>query len=723
MHPVSNIWFTLNRGILTEVFHPTVDSACTRDLGLLITDRQEFFSEEKCDTHSEVSYLADGVPAFHVVNTCARGRYRVEKRVLTDSFRPTLLQEVTFQPLTGKLSDYAVYALLNPHLDNQGGGNTAWLDEFKGVPMLFAKRNGLILALACSVPWRKRSVGFVGTTDGWQDVSQHKQMTWMHERAEDGNVALIGEVDLAAGDGRFLLALSFGRNEGEAACRARASLEQGFEAARSVYVRDWTNWQQGLLKLEGSKAHPQNLYRISAAVMRTHEDKYFPGGIVASLATPWGFSKGDGDMGYHRLWPRDMIQTVGGQLAIQQHEDARRVLSYLRVTQEADGHWPQNMFTNGTPSWNGIQLDETAFVILLVNLARRENAWDDNDVAAFWPMVRRAASYLVCHGPVTPLDRWEEESGYFASTMAVEIPALLIAAELAQRAAEPEVATYLRETADAWYAIIDRLMYVTDTDLARQAGVDGYYVRFALPDQLQAEKPAAGSVTLKNHAKGEGQHAVAEIVSPDSLCLVRNGLRAADDPRIVNTVRVIDSLLKVDTPHGPCWHRYNDDGYGEHADGSPFDGTGIGRVWPLMTGERAHYELAAGHRDEAEELLRVMERLANESGLLPEQIWDSPDIPEHGLRFGRPSGSAMPLVWAHAEYVKLRRSLHDGKVFDMPAQAARRYLVEKTDSPRVFWRFEQPCSVMAMGKILRLEVLAAAVVRWSHDGGQTQQEI
>ena len=656
LNPVSDVWFTLSDGILTEVFHPFVDMACTRDLEMLVTDRQKFFSEEKRHTRSQVSYLSDGVPAFRVVNTCERGRYRLEKLVLTDPCRPTVLQQVHFMPLQGKLTDYSIYVLLNPHLQNQGSGNTAWVGEYKGVSLLLARRNGMTLALACSARWRKRSAGFVGTSDGWQDVSQHKQMDWTYERAEHGNVALTGEVDLEASEGQFLLVLSFGRNEGEAGYRARASLLQGFEAARKGYVHAWSEWQNALLPLEGSKQHPQNLYHISAAVMRTHEDKHFPGSIVASLATPWGFSQGDGDLGYHRVWPRDMIQTVGGLMAIQQHEDARRVLSYFRVTQDADGHWPQNMLTNGLHSWNGIQLDETAFVILLVDLARREHALDEDNLASFWPMVRRAVGYLVRHGPVTPLDRWEEESGYFASTMSVEIPALLAAADLADHHGEPDLASYLRETADAWNAVIERLLYVTGTDLARQASVDGYYVRFARPDQLEASTPAAGSVTLKNHSPGQGHHPVAEIVSPDVLSLVRFGLRAADDPRVISTVRVIDMLLKVDTPRGPCWHRYNDDGYGEHADGAPFDGTGIGRVWPLLTGERAHYELAAGRPDEAEKLLRVMEGFANDSGLIPEQIWDSPDIPEHELYFGRPAGSAMPLVWAHAEYLKLRRS-------------------------------------------------------------------
>ncbi len=203
---------------------------------------------------------------------------------------------------------------------------------------------------------------------------------------------------------------------------------------------------------------------------------------------------------------------------------------------------------------------------------------------------------------------------------------------------------------------------------------------------------------------------------------MRFGLRAADDPRIVNTVKVIDALLKVETPYGPAWHRYNDDGYGEHEDGSPFDGAGIGRAWPLLTGERAHYELSAGHRDEAGRLLRALEAFANEGGLIPEQIWDSDDIPDAELYFGRPSGSAMPLVWAHAEYVKLHRSLRDGRVFDMPPQTFQRYVIDGTGSPYAVWRFNHKCQSIPTGKTLRIETLAPAVAHWSSDDWQSAHD-
>ena len=203
------------------------------------------------------------------------------------------------------------------------------------------------------------------------------------------------------------------------------------------------------------------------------------------------------------------------------------------------------------------------------------------------------------------------------------------------------------------------------------------------------------------------------MVSPDALALVRFGLRAADDPRVVNTVKVIDALLKVDTPRGPAWRRYNGDGYGEHDDGGPFDGTGVGRLWPLLTGERAHYELAAGRLDVASQLARAMEAFAGEGGLLPEQVWDAPDIPERELWAGDATGSARPLVWAHAEYVKLRRSIDAGVVFDQPVLTVERYLRTRTaESPYVVWRPNNKIRVMTAGKTLRIEMLQRATVHW-----------
>jgi len=316
---------------------------------------------------------------------------------------------------------------------------------------------------------------------------------------------------------------------------------------------------------------------------------------------------------------------------------------------------------------------------------------------------------------VSPQDRWEEEPGYSPFTIATEIAALLAAADLADAQASKAAADYLRETADAWNDSIERWLYVSGTELARRHAVEGYYVRVAQPDRADAASPRDGFVPIKNRPPDQATGVAALIVSLDALAFVRFGLRAANDPRIESTVKVIDATLRVETPRGPAWRRYQGDAYGEHADGEPFDGTGIGRAWPLLTGERAHYELAAGRTDEAERLAQAMETLAGPHGLLAEQVWDGPDIPDRGLFLGHPSGSAMPLVWAHAEYVKLRRSLEVGEIFDRPAQTVQRYLVEKTTSPHITWRFNNKVRAMPPGRILRIETLAAAIVHWSVD--------
>jgi len=714
----SFVWFTCSHGIFDEIYYPRLDIACVRDMGLLVADGLSFFSEEKRDTTSQVSFLAEGVPAYRMLNTCKAGRFRIDKEMLSDPRREVVLQSTRFIPLQGKLGDYSLFVLLAPHLANHGAKNTGWFGDFKGVPMLFAQREASALALACSAPWKKCSVGYSGISDGWQDVAEHKRLTRTYNRAEDGNIAMTGEIDIQASNGHFVLALGFGRTPAEAGHRARASLLDGFDSARDHYVNHWRDWQQHLLPLEQSEPGKPDLYRTSAAVLRLHEAKHFPGGAIASLSIPWGYAKGDNDLGgYHLVWPRDMVETAGGLLAAGALDDARRMLRFLQFTQEADGHWPQNMWLDGSPYWEGIQMDETAFPILLLDLAQRSGALHTHDLQRFWPMMRRAAGFIVRNGPVTQEDRWEEDAGYSPFTLAVEISALLAAADQAEANGEKALGHFLREVADGWYSRLDEWIYATDTELTRKLGIEGYYVRIGVKDESDASSPLHGFVPIRNRPPDQSEWRASDIVSIDALALVRFGLRDANDPRIVNTIKAIDSLLKLETPNGPCWYRYNEDGYGETADGGPYTGTGIGRAWPLLTGERAHYELAAGRRDEAIRLARAMESFANDGQMLPEQIWDKPDIPEKALYFARPAGSAMPLCWAHSEYVKLRRSLRDNKLFDIPPQPVERYLKKQTVSPHAIWSFNHKIRTMKLGQSLRLKLLAPAVVHWSADGG------
>ncbi len=720
----NHVWFTLSHGIFNEVYFPRIDQACIRDLGLIVTDGKDFFSEEKRNAGHEVEWMEPGVPAFRLINTCREGRYRIEKEVVCDPKRDTVLQKTTFTPLKGKLSDYQVYALMAPHLGNRGAGNTARVDDYRGKPLLLARRDDLALALACSAPFTKRSAGYVGSSDGWSDLKKHKQMKWEYPLAENGNVALTGGINLARSKGEFVLALGFGTSENEAARNATASLREGFDSIKENYISEWKSWTRAHLSLKNGNNGSGDLTKISLAVLRTHESKTSPGGLTASLSIPWGFNKGDDNVGgYHLIWSRDMVEAAGGMLAAGAYEDVGRVLDYLQTTQQDDGHWSQNMWLDGSPYWDGIQMDETALPILLLDLAHREKALDTAAVKKYWPMVKSAAGYVVRNGPVSPQDRWEEDPGYSPFTVGAEIAALLAAADMAELNNESGLAAYLRDTADVWNASVERWIYMSDTDWSNRYDVEGYYVRIAPNDEDDAGSALQEDVEIKNVAAPEDTQKAAHLVSPDALALVRFGLRAADDQRILNTVKVIDALLKIDTKSGPTWHRYNGDGYGEHEDGSPFDGTGIGRGWPLLTGERAHYELAAGRKKEAKNLLKAMQHFSNNSGLLPEQVWNADDIPERELFNGKPSGSAMPLVWAHAEYLKLRRSLRDGSLFDQPPQTVKRYLDEKKECPRMIWRFNHKIRWMPQGKTLRIETRSPATVRYSIDDWKTHHDI
>lgn len=711
----SRVWFTISHGILNECYYPRVDQACIRDFGLIVTDGTSFFAEEKRDTDSVINALEDGVPAYELINTHRAGdgsqpRFRIIKRVITDPTRDVVLQHIKLEVLHGP--PLRLFALLAPHLVNAGTNNTAWLGDYKGQPMLFAEGGGTALAFGANVPLLARSVGYAGVNDGWQDLSRNFHLSWSHDRAVDGNVALVAELALDQPHG-IILALGFGSSPTEAAFRVRASLLDDFSRLAGLYTQAWRSWQSGLLDLDHRCRH-HNGYRVSTAVLRAHEAPSFPGGFIASLSIPWGASKGDDDLGgYHLVWPRDLVETAGGLLAAGAYTEAVRVLDYLRATQEPDGHWPQNNWLDGSAYWQGVQMDECAFPVLLVDLALREGALTAPQAAIYWPMVRQAARYLALNGPVTGQDRWEENSGFSTFTLAVEIAALLVAAERADAAGERDTAVFLRDTADAWNDALDSWCYAADTPLARQLGIPGYYLRMAPDRPPSAAASTGGDVQIRNRPDGQGSFRAHDIVSPDALALVRFGLRAAEDPRMQATLCAIDAKLRVDLPDGPNWYRYNCDGYGEHADGRPFDGTGIGRLWPLLTGERAHFALAAGDTEQARALLAAMEARTSRGALFPEQVWDADDIPDRELVRGRPSGSAMPLVWAHAEYIKLLRSLRDGVVFDAPPQTHARY-VAATTTPRVQpWRPGFQPETMRPGRILRIALPEPATILWS----------
>ena len=672
---LSRVWFTTADGVVTEVFYPRIDTCCVRDLQFLIADGDSFFSEERADTDHHSEWVDCRVPSPQITNTCKREKFRITKEILTSPEHHALLVDTRFERTDDTNLPLSLYALLSPRLNNFASHTTARVIEFKGMRLLVAERDGAALAMVCSTGFNQVSVGYVAASDGYTQLARDKRLVECYRNAEDGCVALTGQVDVESNGGRFLLSVGFGRNVREAALRAHAAIIRPLDRTRRDYHRQWQDWHSGLTSdLTGDPAHARAA-SISATVLAVHESRDFRGGFIASLSSPWGEIHAEDDLGgYHLVWPRDMCQSATGLLAIGAETEIWRSLEYLAVTQEEDGCWPQNMWLDGTSYWSGLQLDEVASPLLLVDKLIEEEVLDGEKWREFWPMVRKAAIFLLGKGPATDQDRWEEVGGLTPYTLATEVAALLAAAEMAENSDEHDLAVSFRETADSWNTTIDELCYVTGTDLARSMGVDGYYVRVVPVDDAGNPLPPDTPIPITNRAGPDNSATVETLISVDALTLVRLGLRSPNDPKILNTIRVIDKMIRKDLPCGPVWHRYNKDGYGEKEDGSPFDGTGIGRPWPLLTGERAHYEIAAGNIDRARQLLDTFEKLSAQTGLFPEQVWDGDDIPERNLKFGSPTGSARPLAWAHAEYLKLLRSLRDGRVFDMPRQAHTRYL-------------------------------------------------
>ena len=707
---MSRLWFTIGGGIVNEVYYPRADIPQIRDLGFLVADGRGFWVEVKRLWQHTVEMLAPGAPAVRVVHR--HERFELELKIVPCVERDALLIDVV---LTGG-EDLRPYALLAPHLGGSGLGNHAEVADHRGRRVLSAQQGPYALALAAICDGQRdafgrASAGYVGASDGWQDFSRNGAMTWEYASAGPGNVALMGELPRAS-----LLALAFGSSRESAATLALTALFEPFERTRDRHIAGWTAWNSTSAAppeyLGGLPAVCVEQFHISKMVLRTHQDKTFPGAMVASLSIPWGNTKEERE-GYHLVWPRDLVECAGALLAVGAVREAANTLRYLRATQLADGHWNQNQWLGGKPYWTGEQLDETALPVLLAALLAGCDSHERTEVS---DMVGRALSYIVCHGPASDQDRWEESAGLNTFTLTACIAALVSGAQyLAADARELAL-----DFADFWNSRLEQWIAVRDTPLARRFGIPGYYVRVA-PTQVIGDRGAVDRVlTIKNHEFDPGLPAACQF-GVDFLQLVRFGLRRWDDPLIAASILLADAFLKVDTPCGPCWRRYFGDGYGEHDDGRAYDGTGRGRPWPLLTGERGHYEIARGK--DPLPFLEAMARMASPGGMLPEQVWDAAPIPKRGLSAGRPTGSAMPLAWTHAEYLKLVASRALGRPFDRPEAVWQRYHGVRCRATRAIWCEHAPITALEAGMSLILALRAPASVRFGFNGWQDVVEL
>lgn len=715
----SRVWFTVSHGILNEIYYPTIDRPQVRDLGFLISDGETFFHEEKRDLDRSFEYIDHEALGVRLTGRDPQGRYALIKEIISDPHQSTVLIHVRIEGDENFLSRLKVYALLAPHLEVGGAGNSARVIDVGGKRVLLAWKDVTSLAMAADCGFSKTSCGYVGASDGWTDLSQNFIMDWEFDQALDGNIALMGEIEVAE-HREFTVAVGFGEGHHAALAGMMQSLATGFPEHRERFHTQWHRARCPLQLASASGDHGRLLH-ISHSILLAHEDKTFQGAFIASASIPWGQSKGDDDLGgYHLVWTRDMVQTATALMAVGRNETALRALVYLMCAQRPDGSFSQNFWVNGTPYWSSMQLDEVAFPIILAWRLWKSNALDSVNI---FPFVERAAGYLMKFAPVTQQERWEENAGYSPSTLAAVITGLICASELVCAHETPDLADFYAVFAD-WIESNLEKWTVTDEGVLLPE-VRRHYMRIRPPvpgDRFYNPSAGEGRVQLANRGPGEKSNFDArEIIDPGFLELVRYGIRSPQDTLIVDSLRVVDVVLKVNTPYGSCWRRYNHDGYGQRHDGGPYEGWGQGRAWPLLTGERAHYELAAGN--DIRPLIQAMERFSSEGGMLPEQIWDAPDMPEKGMFLGRPSGSAMPLAWAHAEYIKLLRSCEDGEVFDRVGPVRKRYGGARRDLAIEICKRDHLLARIGPGKTLRIVECSPFRVVWTQDDWTTNQTI
>ena len=720
----SRLWYTLARGVVTEVYYSTIDTPQIRDLQYMVSDGETFFHDERRNTISTVELLDPDALGFKIVNTDPEGRYTIEKQIIGDPHLNCLLIHTRFMVAPEWQGRLHLYLLVAPHLNIGGYHNSGAVIEAKGRRFLMAWRDSYYLAVVSTAGAAKLSVGYVGTSDGWTDLAHNYKMDWQYDSAADGNIALTAEIDISRTT-EFTLGVGFGRSPHNAGANLFQSLSIPFDNSLRSFLDQWHRTRKRLAVVdmahdkisEGASA----LFARSVNLLLAHEDKVYPGAMIASMSIPWGEDKGDDELGgYHLVWTRDMVQCASALAAAGDTTTPLRALIYLTITQREDGGFYQNFWIDGRPYWTGVQLDEASFPVIGIF-----RLWKDNALGEFEPYTAlyRACGYVIREGPTTAEERWEENGGYSPSTLASNIAALICAAEIMEARGDKHTAEFVRTYADFLESHVEKWTVTNQGSLV--PGVKRHYIRINPASAEQCgpddEDPDCGFITLANQKPGDRtQYPANQIIDAGFLELVRFGIRRPGDPLIEDSLKVVDAVLKVDTPYGPCWKRYNHDGYGQRADGSSFRGWGVGHAWPLLMLERATYELAAGR--DISSFLKAAEAFSSGVGLFPEQIWDAPDIPEQYMFFGKPTGAAIPLMWAHAEYVKLLRSMVDNKIFDRIDAVAERYC---NDTPRPVievWKMNRQVRSVPAGGLLRILAQAPFVLHWCDDEWHTPHD-
>lgn len=730
---VSRVWFSLADGVLTETMYGLIHEAQIKQMRFAVVVGDELFIEGR-DTISRTEYLNTDArgrplsPAYRVVTTDRGGRFEIEKRIYTDPDRQALVVRTSIRALRG---DIVPYLMLEPHIANTGVGDSGdavavGRPVVDGVQVeepgaLYAYEGDTHLVLQADRPFAAASVGFVGTSDGLTDLADGR-LDHVYRSTGDasGNIMLTGGLQpIRSGETRRQdFVIGFGASRQEARRAANESFATGLDEvlARFNGAGDRVGWEDyvaslsELPRIAEQSTDGGKLAYASALMLKVQEDRTYAGALIASLSNPWGdtVDATESSTGYKAVWPRDFYQVAMALMALGDAETPVAAFNYLPQVQVregtpgntgATGWFLQKTHVDGQIEWVGVQLDQTAMPIMLGWRLWKAGSITDAELAAMYArMIKPAADFLVDGGkagilwndrqitpPWTQQERWEEQEGYSPSTTAAVITGLTVAADIARASGDAASAARYQAAADDYASKVEARMFTT----AGEYGDGRYFLRLSRNEDPNDKLPLG---------ENNGQPALPEdrIIDGGFLELVRYGVRAADAPSITASLPEYDDQtrearfrVRYDLNGVPGFRRYGNDGYGENTDTGGNYGVGgmtpgqRGRVWPIFTGERGHYEIARavaeGAPDAAFEAIRQtyvrgMESFANDGLLLPEQVWDGVGhTTPRNYRPGEGTNSATPLAWTHAEYIKLLRSLADRAIWDRYAPVERRY--------------------------------------------------
>ena len=722
----SKVWFSIAGGLLTETIYGLIHEAQIRSAQVVVKTRRGLVVEGE-GTTSHTYYLdhdpktgAPDAPAYRIVTKDRAGDVEIEKRIFTDPDRNSLILRVTVRSLKG--GAVTPYIVVQPFMGGAAPDVTATASD----KALTAAARGVFLTVRERGGFAQGAAGILDASDGLTELKASGRLS-AHDKAQ-GVVALTGRLSSGVRKSRtFDLVFGFGKTAEESADAADGSLKDGYATLLKRFVGGpdhpgWRTYLAGLSELPRLQAQSTDhgrLAAVSGMALKVQEDKTYSGALIASLSNPWGDTvpATTPSTGYKAVWPRDFYQCAMALAALGDKETPVAAFRYLRNVQVKAstpgaqgtfGWFQQKSHVDGQAEWKGVQLDQTAMPIMLGwSLWKRGLISEAELKARYGDMIHAAADFLVTGGHIklpdnsfdvkplyTQQERWEEQEGYSPSTSAAVVAGLVTAGDVAELAGDTANATRYRAAADDFSSRLEALMFTTKGAL----GDGRYYLRVATGPT--PEQP--GQIVGRN-----GLTPITEdrLIDAGFLELVRYGVRRADDPHILASLKLVDDTtrdhdLRIrydfhfagDPVAHPGFRRYGHDGYGEDAvtggnygaDQGRMSPGQRGRVWPIFTGERGHYALAlagmSGPPSAAaiSEIRKVyvtgMERFANEGLMLPEQVFDGVGVElGHPVAMGQGTNSATPLAWAHAEYVKLLRSLADGRVFDLYAPVQARY--------------------------------------------------